>query len=138
MAHAEGAFLWWRLSIPSFRTIAYIVDKQSGICMCFVVVVFFSNLNEKFWNKSTLIWVGFLGVCFYSNKKTSLKIMPSFEFAYLSCFLYIRLLWPVSVLTKNLSRRKKVYLKVFLNQFMLIRLTFTCSKSMMWFLCFYC
>ena len=22
------------------------------------------NLNEKFWNKPTLIWVGFLGVCF--------------------------------------------------------------------------
>ena len=29
------------------------------------VVIFFSNLNEKFWNKSTLIWVGFLGIRFY-------------------------------------------------------------------------
>ena len=47
MAHAEGTFLWWRLSIPSSRTIAYIVDKQSGICMCFVVVVFFFKFKWK-------------------------------------------------------------------------------------------
>ena len=32
MACAKGTFLWWKLCIPSFRTIAFIVDKQSGIC----------------------------------------------------------------------------------------------------------
>ena len=32
MVYQKGTFLWWRLCIPSFRTIAYIVDKQSGIC----------------------------------------------------------------------------------------------------------
>ena len=35
-----------------------------------------SNLNRKFWNKSTLIWVGFLVVCFFplwSNETKSLK-----------------------------------------------------------------
>ena len=60
----------------------------------------------------------FLPPC--SNETTSLKTIPSFEFAYVSCILYIRLLWPISVLTKNLSRRKKVYIKVFQNRFILI------------------
>ena len=34
--------------------------------------------------------------------------------------MYIILLWPIPVLTKYLSRRKKVYIKAFLNRFMLI------------------
>ena len=85
MVYAKGTFLWWRLCVSSFRTIAYIVDKQAVYaentfcykdCVCQVSKVqriyvtdlkwfFFSNLNEKFWKKSTLIWVGFLGVRFY-------------------------------------------------------------------------
>ena len=84
MVFEKGTFLWWRLFIPSFITIAYIVDKQSGICRKYLLlqglcepsvkttiyacnrfkINIFSNLNEKFWNKSTLIWVGFLGFVF--------------------------------------------------------------------------
>ena len=55
-----------------------------------------------------------------SKETTSLRTIPSFEFAYISCILYIQLLWPISVLIKNLSRWKKVYIKVFLNRFILI------------------
>ena len=61
----------------------------------------------------------FLHPCF--KETTSLKTILSFELPYISCILYKRLLWPISVSTKNLIRRKKVYLKVFLNRFMLIQ-----------------
>ena len=60
----------------------------------------------------------FLPPC--SSETTSLKSIPSFEFPYISFILYIILLWPNSVLTKNLSRRKEVHINVFLNWFMLI------------------
>ena len=69
------------------------------------------------------IWVGFLRVRFYHLASTRLpvwKTIPSFEFVYISCFLYIRLLWSISISTKYLSRWKKVYIKVFLNQYTLI------------------
>ena len=91
MVYQKGTFLWWRLCIPSFRTIAYIVDKQSGICRKYLLLqglcvktttyvhnrfkwIFFSDLNEKFWKKSTLIWVGFLWVWFYPLAPTKLRI----------------------------------------------------------------
>ena len=148
MIYAKGTFLWWRLCISSFRTIAYIVNKQSGICKEFLLlrglcvpsvktttyvynrfemkkkIFFFSNLNEKFWIK----WKAFYALVFtpYSNETTSLKTIPSFEFTHISWFLYIWLLW------------KKVYVKLFLNRFMLIQLTFTCSKPVTLFWCFYC
>ena len=59
----------------------------------------------------------FLTPCF--KETTSLKTIPWFELACISCILYKWLLWPISVLTKNLSMRKKVYLEAFLNRFML-------------------
>ena len=59
----------------------------------------------------------FLTPCF--KETTSLKTIPWFELAYISCILFKWLLWPISVLTKNLSMRKKVYLEAFLNRFML-------------------
>ena len=80
MVYEKSTFLWLRLCIPNFRTLTYIVDKQSGICWKYLLLQglcvssvktttyvcnrFKMNLNEKFWNKPTLIWVGFLGVCF--------------------------------------------------------------------------
>ena len=99
MICVKGAFLWWRLCIPSIRTIAYVADKQSVICRIYGLlqglcassvktttyvynifkIEFFSNLNGKFWNKSTLILLGFLGVC--SNQTSSFKTIPSLEFA---------------------------------------------------------
>ena len=83
MVYPEGTFLWWRLFTPSFKPIAYIVDKQKEVCrntFCYRDYVcqvsklqhicnrfntsFYarnhktnqaiSNLNRKFWNKSTL------------------------------------------------------------------------------------
>ena len=82
MVYTKCTFLWWRLCISSFKTIAYIVNRQSGICRKYLLlqglcvssvknttcvcnrfkIIFFSNLNEKFWKKSTLIWAGFQGV----------------------------------------------------------------------------
>ena len=32
MVYREGTFLWWGLFIPSFKPIAYIVDKQRDVC----------------------------------------------------------------------------------------------------------
>ena len=82
MVYPKGIFLWWGLFIPSFITIAYVVDKQSDICRRYLLLqglcvpsvkttthvcnrfnTFFcarnhktnkaiSNLNRKFWNKS--------------------------------------------------------------------------------------
>ena len=143
MVFEKGTFLWWRLFIPSFITIAYIVDKQSGICRKYLLLQglyepsvkttiyvcnrFKMNIFFKFkWKvlKQINSNLGgfsrglFLFPC--SNETTSLKTILSFDFAYISFILYIRLLWPISVLTKNLSTRKKVYIKVFLNRFMLI------------------
>ena len=123
MVHLEGTFLWWGLFIPSFKIIAHVADKQAiyvednlllqRLCVpsaktatyvCYRFNTSFcardhtinqaiSNLNRKFWNKSTLIWVGFLEVRFYllcSNKTASLT--ASFEFSYISCMFHIRLL----------------------------------------------
>ena len=141
MVCPEWTFLWQGLLLPSFKTIDYIVVKQSDICrrylqlqelyvqsikttiyVCNMFNTSFcardhitnqaiSDLNRKFWNKLTLICVDFLEVRFYHLAQTRLlvwKTIPSFEFPYISCILYIWLLWPISVWTKNLSRRKKV------------------------------
>ena len=91
----KGHLLWRRLCNPSIRTIAYIVNKQSGIyrkylllqglcvpsvktttyvCNRFKMNIFFSNLNEKIWNKSTLNWVDFPGVRFYPLTSTRLQV----------------------------------------------------------------
>ena len=113
MVYAKGNFLWWTLCISSFRTIAYIVNKKSGIyrkylllqglcvpsvktttdvCNRFKMNIFFSNLNEKFWNKSTLIWVGFLGVRFYLLTPMRLEVWKPYlhlnSHAYLACCIY--------------------------------------------------
>ena len=73
---AEATFLWWGLCIPSFRTITSVINKQSGICVPSVRTTTYvhnrlntsfctkdhkthqaiSNLNQKFWKKSTLIF----------------------------------------------------------------------------------
>ena len=56
----KGSFLWWRSYIPSSRTIAYIIYKESAICQVSkrqhmyelgLKWIFNSNLNEKFQNK---------------------------------------------------------------------------------------
>ena len=88
----KGHLLWRRLCIPSIRTIAYIVNKQSGICRKYLLLqglcvpsvkttayvcnryIYFSNLNEKFWKKSILIWVDFPGVRFYPLTSTRLQV----------------------------------------------------------------
>ena len=133
-----------KICIPSIRTTAYVVDKQSGVCrrylllqgLCvasvktttyvcnrFKIDFFFFKFKWKVLKQINPNLGGFSRGSFLppcSNETTSLKTIPSFEFAYISCILYIRLLWPISVLTKNLSRRKKVYIKVFQNRFILI------------------
>ena len=57
-----------------------------------------SNLNRTFWNKLTLIWVGFLEFLFYPLAQLSFITMPSFESGYISSILYMQLLWPISIL----------------------------------------
>ena len=57
-----------------------------------------SNLNRTFWNKLTLIWVGFLEFLFYPLAQPSFITMPSFESGYISSILYMQLLWPISIL----------------------------------------
>ena len=118
MIYVKDTFLWWRLCIPSIITIAYVVDKQSGICrryfllqgLCvssvktttyasnrFKMEILFSNLNGKFWNKSTVIWVGFLGVCLYPLTPTRLLIWKPYlhlnSHTYLASFIYDFLDW---------------------------------------------
>ena len=33
MVYPEGTILWWGLFTPNFRTIAYVIDKHSGMCV---------------------------------------------------------------------------------------------------------
>ena len=142
IVYAEGTFLWWGLCIPSFRTIAYVINKQGGIWVSSVKTTSYvcnrfntsfctkdhkthkaiSNLNRKFWSNLTLIWVGFLGVFLppCPAEIMSFTTITSFESVFISWILYIWLLWPISILIKNLRRRKKVFIKVFLYRFMLI------------------
>ena len=158
MVYAKGTFFWWRLFISSSRTIAYIVNKQRGICRKYLLLQGLcvpsvkttsyvcnrfkmnSNLNEKFWNKSTLIWVSFPGVRFYPPTPTRLQVWKPYlhlnSHPYLASCIYD--FFDQSVLTKILSSRKEVYIKLFLNRFMLIQLTFICSKPVTSFCCFYC
>ena len=128
MVYAKDTFLWWRLCIPSIRKIAYIAKRymkkipavtrvtcakcqKYNIYAIDLKLIFFFKFK---WNVSKQINPNlggfsrgsFLPLC--SNETTSLKTMPSFELAYISCTLYMRLLWLISGLTKNLSRSKKV------------------------------
>ena len=78
-------------------------------------------------NLGRLSRVSFLPSC--SNETTSMKtIWIPIHTLHL---LYVRLLWPISVLTKNLSRRKKFYIKVFLKRFMLILIIYN-NSNWMW------
>ena len=36
--YPEVPFLWWRLFIPSLKTMAYDVDKQSDICRIYLLL----------------------------------------------------------------------------------------------------
>ena len=38
MVYAKGTFLWWGFCIPSFRAIAYAIDKQSGTCRRYLLL----------------------------------------------------------------------------------------------------
>ena len=38
MVYPEGTFLWWGLFIPGFKTIAYVLDKQSDICRTYLLL----------------------------------------------------------------------------------------------------
>ena len=58
-----------------------------------------SNLNRTFWNKLTLIWVGFLEFLFNPLAQPSFITMPSFESGYISSILYMQLFWPIFILT---------------------------------------
>ena len=145
MVYAEGTFLWWGLCIPSSRTIAYVVDKQNSICrgnlplhrLCVPSVetttyvcndlIFLSVLNTpgytKFKSKGLkqinsnlgrLSRGSLLPSC--PNEITSLKTISLTEFAYTSSIWYIWLFWPISVLTKNLSKKKKFIYRIFSNK----------------------
>ena len=117
MVNPEGAFLWWGLLIPSLKTAAHVVDKQSDIyrrylqlqglcvssvktttCLCNRFNTSFcardhktnqtvSNLNRKFWNKSTLVWVGFLGICFYPLAPRRLLVWK--RYFHLNSYIYL-------------------------------------------------
>ena len=92
-----------------------------------------SNLKQKFWNKSALIWVGFLDVCFYclcSNETTSFK-----NDAFIWIPMHILYLVYTASLTdlcfnKKFKQKKNIYVEVFLNQFMLILIIYSNSNWM--------
>ena len=126
------------MKIINNKTAAYVVDKVSNICRRWPVTGImcakcqnYNILSNRPQNKTNYIKFKtkvlkeinpnlgglsrglFLPPC--SNETTSLKTISLFELVYISCISYIRLLWPMSVLTKKLSRIKKVSIKVFLN-----------------------
>ena len=71
-------FLLQGLCVPGVKTTTYVWNRfNTSFCVRdHQTNQTISNLNRKFWNKSTLIWVDFAGVLFYplcSNEITSLK-----------------------------------------------------------------
>ena len=72
IVYTESTFLRWGLCIPCLRTIAYVIDKQSGICVPSIKTTTcvcnsfntsfctkehktnqtISNSNQKFWKKN--------------------------------------------------------------------------------------
>ena len=48
MVYTKGTFSWWGLSMQNFRTIAYVMDKQNGICVASVKTTIVSNTYEYF------------------------------------------------------------------------------------------
>ena len=148
IVYAEDTFLWEGLCIPSFSTIDYVVDKQSGICRRYLLLQglcvpsvktttyacnrfntsfcaedhktnqAISNLNGKFWIKSTLIWLGFLGVRFYPWS------LRDYEFENYT-FIWIRihilhLVHTTSLTDLCFNKKFERYKNVFLNRFLLI------------------
>ena len=78
------------LCVPSVKTTTYVCNRfNTSLCAReHKTNQAISNLNRKIWNKSTLIWVGFLGVLFYPFAPTRIivwKTIPSFEFLHLVC-----------------------------------------------------
>ena len=107
MVYAKGTFLWWRLCIPSIRTITYVVVKQNGICrrylllqgLCVSSVKTATYVCNRFkmdfffkFKWKVLKWINpnlaglsrglFLFRCSYQI--SSLKTIPLFDFAYIS------------------------------------------------------
>ena len=114
MVYAKGTFVWWWLCIRSFRTIVYVVDKQSGICRRYILLqgLCVPGVKIQHMYETSLKWIfffkfkwtvlnqinpnldgfsrgSFLPPCF---KETTLKTILLFEFAYVSCILYKPLL----------------------------------------------
>ena len=106
MVYPEDTFLWWELFISSFKTVAYFVNKQSdicrrylllqGLCVLSVKTITYvcnrfntsfcardyrtnqaiSNLNQKFWNKSTQqikSVISLTDLCFDKNRRKEKK-----------------------------------------------------------------
>ena len=125
MVYPEGTFLWWGLFIPSFKPIAYVVNKQRDVCrstFCYrdyvcqvsklqhIYVIGLILLSVLETTKQIRLYQAiytFQGFVYTATKLRVWKTIPSFAFTYICCILYIRLLCPISILTKKLRRRKK-------------------------------
>ena len=93
----------------SYRDYVCQVSKTTTYVCNRLNTSFTSNLNRKFWNKSTLIWVGFLGVRFYSLAPTRLLKLKN---GYLHLNSHILHLVYTTSLTdlcfnKNFGKKKK-------------------------------
>ena len=140
MVYPEGTFLWRGLLITSFKTIAYVVDKQSDVCRRYLLLQglcvpsvktttyvcnrfntslcarehktnqAISNLNRKFWNKS---------MKFAPTRLIVWKTIPSFEFLHLVCTTS-----STDLRFNKKFEQEKVYTKVFPNQYTLILLIY--------------
>ena len=117
MVHAEGTFLWWGLSISSFKTIAYIIGRQRGTCriclllqrLCMPSVKITTYVCNRF-NTSS---------CTKDHKSHNLNLHT--YLAPCICDFIDN-----SVLKKG---EGKVHIKIFLNRFMLIWIKITMNKN---------
>ena len=133
MVYPEGIFLWWGLFIPGFKTIAYVVDKQiyiwrrylllQGLCVPSVKTTTYicnrfntsfcardHKTNQAISNLNLKIW----------NKST--KQIKSTTF------------WPISVLSKNLSISKLIYVDTYYVLFVIIVTEYDVSSNEIFFL----
>ena len=113
--------------VSSVRTTTYVCNRfNTSFCATHHQTnQAISNLNRKFWDKSMLIWVGFLVVHCYplcSSKTTSLKVFHFYlhlnSHTYLTSCIYN--FFDQTLFYQKFEHEKEVYIKVFLNQFMFI------------------
>ena len=119
-----------------YKEYVYQVSKLQHMYVIGLKWISFSNLNGKFWNGSTPIWLGFLGVCFYSVAPTRFLVWKPYLYLTSHTYLTTYLTYHTTSLTdlyfnKKFEQENKSFYKSISKSIHIdtSQLKFTCSKS---------